>query len=113
MQETKTITLTSMILLISACSGLPPQITASVPLVINTEHSYPKIKNDALALLEPAKAQRTHTKSSSYIIENRYISALGYQCAKLKRLNAGNTMNHLIACNIQDVWRELPSIEPK
>lgn len=99
-------------LLITACAHEPKQVDASRPLVTPVNSSYKPMPEVIQAPLNTQIKGATFSSNGVvYTIEERYISALGYQCVKLNYEMNQSYSKRSVACKETDKWYQIPQLE--
>lgn len=101
-----------MTLLMTACAHEPKQVDASRPLVTPVNSYYKSMPEVVQAPLNTQIKGATFSSNGVvYTIEERYISALGYQCVKLNYEMNQNYSKRSVACKDTDKWYQIPQLE--
>ncbi|WP_218573755.1 hypothetical protein [Plesiomonas shigelloides] len=101
-----------MTLLITACAHEPKQVDASRPLVTPVNSYYKSMPEVIQAPLNTQIKGATFSSNGVvYTIEERYISALGYQCVKLNYEMNQSYSKRSVACKETDKWYQIPQLE--
>lgn len=103
----------SLTLCMAGCATEPKQVEASRPLVnssASNEHQpMPADMQQALNTLPQGAALSTN--SVTFILGQRYVSALGSECIELL-LNSDQThAQRSVACKIAEQWYLIPQLE--
>ena len=103
----------SLALMLSGCAYSPKQLEASRPLVNQTA----SIDLQAMAanLQQPLntlpQGAALSVNGNTYILGQRYVSALGLECIELLRNRNYNQSQHGVTCKNGDTWYLVPQLE--
>lgn len=99
--------------MLSGCAYSPKQVEASRPLVNQTA----SIDLQAMAanLQQPLntlpQGAALSVNGNTYILGQRYVSALGLECIELLRNRNYNQSQHGVTCKNGDTWYLVPQLE--
>lgn len=103
----------SLTLLTAACAHEPKQVTASRPLVSQSDsaalQAMPSQLQQSLNTLPQGAALSTST--ATFILGQRYVSALGRECVELLFDSYQGHPQRSVACKMAEQWYLIPQLE--
>ena len=103
----------SLALMLSGCAYSPKQVEASRPLVNQTAST--DLQAMAANLQQPLntlpQGAALSANGNTYILGQRYVSALGLECIELLRNRNYNQSQHGVTCKNGDTWYLGPQLE--
>lgn len=102
----------SLTLILSGCAYSPKQVEASRPLVSQASTELPAMSlNLQHSLNTMAQGTSISANGTTYILGQRYISALGQECVELLGTRNYNQSQRSLTCKNGDTWYLTPSLE--
>ena len=103
----------SLALMLSGCAYSPKQVEASRPLVNPAASTtlQPMSANLQQPLNTLPQGAALSANGNTYILGQRYVSALGLECIELLRNRNYNQSQHGVTCKNGDTWYLVPQLE--
>ncbi|EPK7361497.1 hypothetical protein M2O40_004199 [Kluyvera ascorbata] len=103
----------SLALILSGCAYSPKQVEASRPLVNPAASTtlQPMSANLQQPLNSLPQGAALSANGNTYILGQRYVSALGLECIELLRNRNYNQSQHGVTCKNGDTWYLVPQLE--
>lgn len=103
----------SLALILSGCAYSPKQVEASRPLVNQaTSTDYPAMSvNLQHSLNTLPQGAALSANGTTYILGQRYVSALGLECIELLRNRNYNQSQRGVTCKNGETWYLIPQLE--
>jgi len=100
-------------LILSGCAYSPKQVEASRPLVNPAASTtlQPMSANLQQPLNSLPQGAALSANGNTYILGQRYVSALGLECIELLRNRNYNQSQHGVTCKNGDTWYLVPQLE--
>ncbi|ALZ98055.1 MULTISPECIES: hypothetical protein [Leclercia] len=103
----------SLALMLSGCAYSPKQVEASRPLVNPAAST--TLQTMSANLQQPLntlpQGAALSANGNTYILGQRYVSALGLECIELLRNRNYNQSQHGVTCKSGDTWYLVPQLE--
>jgi len=103
----------SLALMLSGCAYSPKQVEASRPLVNPAAST--TLQTMSANLQQPLntlpQGAALSANGNTYILGQRYVSALGLECIELLRNRNYNQSQHGVTCKNGDTWYLVPQLE--
>ncbi|MBZ3800652.1 hypothetical protein K9O81_08300 [Leclercia adecarboxylata] len=103
----------SLALMLSGCAYSPKQVEASRPLVNPAAST--TLQTMSANLQQPLntlpQGAALSANGNTYILGQRYVSALGLECIELLRNRNYHQSQHGVTCKSGDTWYLVPQLE--